>query len=490
MSSNKNSWQLNPHSIRFRLTALFVTILGITLIGFSVVLYSVFLRSSEKEFDTALFNHTVDVIQGIDINYFGDVSVNSGILSSGGKIFPFSIGKAFLQIMQPNGKVLAKSRTLDTKQLPLTQEDWTILYRDGISFHTLQGKELPTTGQERNSAYRLLNYMVRDRSEIRYILQIAVPMSFLEQECKGLAAFFLFAIPLTLVLATFGGLYLSGRALAPVSNIIEKAKSLSPTNLSERIPVPLIDDELRQLSLTLNELLNRLQKAFESQDRFIADASHQLKTPLAILRGELDLLKSRNRSPEEITEFIQSASQELDHLSRMVQDLLILARVDAGFSSLMIQRVRIDEIALETVSRLERLAQSKGIKIKFNLIGSSFEVDGDADLLQSMLNNLIENAIKFSHEHGSIEVCVQDSSQKDPDTLVVSVHDHGCGIPAEALAKVFDRFYRDQSSRSITRGVGLGLAIARRIAEAHRGILEVESTEHVGTIFRFLIKRF
>lgn len=189
----------------------------------------------------------------------------------------------------------------------------------------------------------------------------------------------------------------------PVAAIIDKANHLSASKLSERLPVPLANDEIRQLSLTLNRLLERLQRAFESQERFLADASHQLRTPLAIIRGELDVFKTRPRTQAEISEFLASGSQELEHLSKMVDDLLLLARVDSGAGTLVIEKIRVDEVLLEVSSRLEPIAKQKDIRIRFDLRPwisdknpNPFEITGDRDLVRSLFQSILENAIQHS----------------------------------------------------------------------------------------------
>jgi signal transduction histidine kinase len=482
-------------SIRLRLTSLFVVIFGLTLIAFSALVYRVFTQNLQSEFDADLFNHALDVVQGIEVDIFGNVQVSPDVLSAGGKIFPFSVGSGFLQLSTLDGRIIARSRSLGKTELPYRADDLRLLQAQGAVFRTLRPNQLPLVlqGQSKKRAattdYRELIYLVQKGEGAPLLLQIAVPMTLVEEESRELITFFLILIPLTLILAAFGGFYLSRRALAPVSAMIDKAQGLSPSRLSERIPVPPAQDEIRQLSLTLNGLLDRLQQAFLSQERFVADASHQLKTPLAILRGELDLLRKREPTREETQAFLSSASQELEYLSRMVEDLLLLARVDAGEAALEIRPVRLDEVALEAISRLQPLARVRNVAIRFDLDVEhgepEFEVQGDPDLLQSLLQSLIENAIKYSP---SVDVKVSSEA----DWVWVRVRDEGPGIPAEDLTRIFERFYRvgtQPKGDSRPGGTGLGLAIAKRIAEVHHGILLAESELGKGSVFSFGMKR-
>lgn len=477
--------------IRVRLTALFVAIFGITLIIFSLIVHRVFTQNLQGEFDADLFNHALDVAQGIEVDVFGNVAVSPDVLSSGGKIFPFSAGSAFLQLSTLDGRIIARSRSLGKAELPHSAADLRMLKAQGAVFRTLEQKEfavlVPAVRKKATQAkHRLLTYLVLKGEGVMFVLQIAVPLTLVDEESRGLIAFFMVLIPLTLIVAAFGGLYLSRRALAPVAAMIDKARSLSPERLSERIPVPGTQDEIRQLALTLNGLLDRLQQAFESQERFVADASHQLKTPLAILRGELDLLRNRERPREETDQFLGSAAQELDYLSRMVEDLLLLARVDAGEAAIAAGEVRLDELALEAVSRLKPLAVARNVSVRFDLDCEHGEPDyvvrGDPDLLRSLLQSLVENAIKYSPT-------VQVTVSSEADWVWVRIKDEGPGIPADDLPRVFERFYRAHSQPKGTGGTGLGLAIAKRISEVHHGLLLAESELGRGSQFSFGLKR-
>lgn len=467
--------RLAHRSIRFRLTALYVLIFGSTLVAFSALFYRSFVNTHETEFDTALYNHAVDVTGAIKVNIFGDLSVEPGILLEGGKIFPFSIGRSFVQIRNSTGEIIAQSRSDEKFKLPLTDGEMNLLRTKRALFRDVSAG---------GTRYRMISYVFKKTAN-PFVLQLAVPMVLLEKEREALLTFLLISIPLILILATISGWHLSQRALAPVSKIIEKANRISAAQLTERVPIPEVEDEIKQLAVTLNNLLDRLQVAFESQERFIADASHQLKTPMAILRGELDLMKSKARSPEEVDSFIQSASQEVDYLSRMVEDLLLLARVSAGHAALSIGKVRLDEITLEAVSRLEAFAKLRDIKLKLNLEGTDFESQGDPELLQAMIGNLIDNAIKFSPDESNVRVKVREEGE----FIQVAVSDEGPGISDEAKKRIFERFFRAESLKEKTSGMGLGLSIAQRIADVHHGRISVTNNAGQGATFSAEIKK-
>jgi signal transduction histidine kinase len=480
------------YSIRLRLTVLYLALLGLTLAVFCTVLLKLFVRNHQQEFDFALYNHAVDVAQSITVDFFGDFVFTPNALLAKEKVFPFSLGKSFAQVLSPEGQIVARSANLGAESLPLPNEDWQALFRRGHVYRTLAPEDLgKIKGAIPFENYRQIIFMVR-RGKPLYILQIAVPMTLLDREKKDLIEFFLIGIPISLIFAGIAGFYLAGNALSPVRNLIKKAAKLNPSNLSERLPEPTTEDEIRMLTVTLNGLLGRIEKAFESQEHFIADASHQLKTPLAILRGELDVFRSKDRAPEEIKSFLESASQELEHLSRLVDDLLTLAKIDAGAGSLLLIKVRLDEILLETVARFEVLAKRKHISIRFNLEDKTsdiddhnFEIRGDPDLLQSMFRNLVDNAIKYSPENSAVEVTLVN----DKDFITASIKDFGAPIPPEMKERLFQRFERGYLRVGGANGTGLGLTIAKRIAEMHSGnVLILQEKDH-GKSFAVAMKK-
>jgi signal transduction histidine kinase len=338
----------------------------------------------------------------------------------------------------------------------------------------------------------MITYLAREQGRRPFILQIAVPMKLMEREEDSLFLFFLMGIPVTLLLAGVGGLYLANKALEPVRGVIAKAEQLNPSNLSERLPEHETDDEIRQLTVTLNNLLGRIERAFESHEHFIADASHQLKTPLAILRGELDVFRSKDRSAEEMNAFAESASQELRHMSRLMDDLLLLAKMEAGSGSLTVRDVRLDEIVMEVISRFEVLARKKNVAIKLNLEdltagaqSDDFIVKGDADLLQSMFRNLVDNAIKYSPEGSPVEVRVINEAYR----VITQIHDLGPEITDTEAARIFRRYERGNLLVSKVSGTGLGLPIARRIAEMHGGNISISLDNPPGKAFQVEMKK-
>jgi signal transduction histidine kinase len=476
------------------LIGFFVLIFGTTLLVFSTLLYQVFVQNHQKQFDDALFNYTVDIAYSIDLDLFGELRLSPNVLKQSEKSFPFALGETFIQLRAYTGRNLARSKNLGRGSLPLSKWDLKNTMERKSTLITLSTRDATRLGLPARQ-YRLIDYLIEKSPGYGLILQVAAPMLLLSREKQGLITFFGFSIPFILIVAVLGGLYVANRALAPVNAIIDKTRNLSAHQLSERVPVPPTNDEIRELAKTLNGLLNRLEQAFQSHESFIADASHQMKTPLAILRGELDLMRSRPRSPEEVQQFLASASEEVGYLSRIIEELLLLARIDAGAASLQLRDVRVDEVVLDCVARIERLAGARGVKISLNLIENeggerTFVAQADPDLIRSLVETLVDNAIKYSPQQGGV---VTVNLKNTAATVEIEVRDQGEGISADALPRIFERFYRAEANAEGKPegkpGAGLGLAIAKRIAEVHYGSIHVESVPGQGASFRVSLKK-
>jgi two-component system OmpR family sensor kinase len=294
---------------------------------------------------------------------------------------------------------------------------------------------------------------------------------------------FLWAIPVALILASAGGYFLARQSLAPVAAMALQAQNISASNLQKRLEVVNKRDELGQLAESFNQLLERLDKSFERQQRFIADASHELRTPVAILRGESEVTLSRDdRSPAEYRESLAILHGESHRLSRIIEDLFTLTRADAGEYRLELREHYLDELVTDVLHRARSLAISKNISLVASVI-PDLPITADEALLRRMLLNLIENSIKYTATGGTISVgCHPQGSE-----FVLSITDTGEGIPGELQQKIFDRFFRADKARSRSEGelggAGLGLSIARWIAEAHRGRLELSRSDTTGSTF-------
>jgi len=294
----------------------------------------------------------------------------------------------------------------------------------------------------------------------------------------------LITIPIALLVASLGGYLLARKSLAPVVRMSAKARAIGATNLSERIDVVNERDELGELAATLNELLERLDHSFAAQRRFMADASHELRSPVAILQGELDVTLSRtDRDAADYRESLEVMRRSVRRLTRIVRDLFLLARSDAGEVPLKRDPVRLGDVVAQTVRAFRTVAAERQVALVAEC-EEEVMVRGDEDLLQRMTGNLIENAIKYTL--AGTEVLIRCSGTGDEARI--EVHDRGAGVPRDLKERVFERFFRVDPARSTTTsadgsGAGLGLPIARWIAEVHGGTLWLEKSDASGSAF-------
>lgn len=290
-------------------------------------------------------------------------------------------------------------------------------------------------------------------------------------------------IPLLLLLSTFGGYLLARKSLQPVAVMTERAAQISASTLHERLPVANPSDELGRLARVLNDLLARVGTAFENQRQFMADASHELRTPVAIVRGEAELALSRDdRSADELRAALSAVREETLALQRIVEDLFLLARAHAGERFVAPSEMYLGELSGECVRAVRTLAARKHITARYQ--GSDeLPMSGDEALLKRLLLNLLDNAIKYTPVGGSVTL----ATNVEHGTYVIEVSDTGGGVPPEARARVFDRFYRAQRAREageLASGAGLGLAIAQWIVHAHGGTLLLKKSDESGSVFR------
>jgi len=294
-------------------------------------------------------------------------------------------------------------------------------------------------------------------------------------------------IPLAVLLAGLSGYFLARRSLSPVVAMSSQAGRIGAENLHSRLVVRNTKDELGHLAQSFNQLLDRLDESFEHQRRFVADASHELRTPVAILSGEAEVALSKSgRTPEEYRESLEILRKEAIRLRQIVENLFTLTRADIGQYPLTPAKFYLDELAADSVRNFRALAQAKQIMLQCEA-APELLITADESLLRRMFVNLLDNAIKYTPKGGTVAV----SCSRSDSFYSVSISDNGPGIPPELQPRIFERFFRVEKSRpnleTATGGAGLGLAICKWIAEAHQGRLELTRSDATGSTFTFFI---
>lgn len=468
---------LKSLSIRIRLTALFVILFGTTTIFFSWAVYYSLNDSLLQDFDNALYNYSLDVSRNIEFGLSDDLLFTV----DNDKIFPFSSGTALFLVRHHSGTVLMQEGNFGNLNFPYEKEIKQINDGADSSYTTLDDlKGLPDAEAD---SYRLITFPLSDMAPSTFFLQIAVPMTTFEVQLDRLTRIITFGLPTLLFLAVLLGLYFSSRALRPVQELIQNTNKIGVTNLTDRVPLPQSLDEIRTLAETQNLMLDRIQTSFQSQEKFIADASHQLLTPLTILRGEIEFKLKDSAASEQ--GFLKSLLQETDNLSKIVKDMLLLARIDAGNETANFQAVDVSEVLFDVIARVQRNCAEKGIQIKIEIKQNSEQknIRGEPDLLFNMFYNILENAIKYSQEKQNIYVVIT----WDSNSSTVDIIDQGIGIPADKVTAIFDRFSRLNTSSS-TKGFGLGLSIAKKIADLHGFDLHLVPKKSKGAHFQIKMK--
>ncbi len=295
---------------------------------------------------------------------------------------------------------------------------------------------------------------------------------------KNLRVMMTALVPLIVLLTGAFGMFFARVALRPVASMARTIRQITAENLSLRLNPPGTRDEIRELADLFNAMLSRLEDSFMSERRFIQDVSHELKTPLTILKGELEVALKKARSAVEYTAILQSNLEETEKMSRIVSDLLTLARFDNR--EVKLERAPVDLKALleQAVKSLAGMAGAAGVEIQLAPGAEAIEVNGDQGQLSRLFLNLLDNAVKYSRQGGKVRVSVYAENGRP----AVKISDEGVGIPEGDLPHIFKRFYRADSSRS-SSGFGLGLAIAKSIADAHNAEIKAESRHGKGSVF-------
>jgi two-component system, OmpR family, heavy metal sensor histidine kinase CusS len=447
--------------IRVRLTAWYFAVLSVTLTVVGAFAYLA-LRTSIHE--------TVD--EELEIN-------TEGVQDLMHHKLPCRMGdlKRALQehsSLRPGGDLL---------QVSDAQGNW--LYRSAaMARYNVQGPFVLGTGSHSVRSAEIPLRVMTTRLQIKgeaYYIQMAFPMDDFYEAISRFRMVLFFALPLVLALASAGGYWMSGRALRPVDQITREAKSVRAHNLSSRLAVPSTGDELQRLSQTLNGMLERLEASFKRTTQFTADASHELRTPVALMRTTAELALRKNRSEEDYRQALSQILRELEKTSELIERLMFLARADSGTETVQLSKIDLREVVSETCRQGHILAEPKQIRFAEELQVSDCPIRGDPELLGRLFLILIDNAVKYTPPQGEIRV----SLHRDNGSVVGEIRDTGIGIDSADLPNIFERFYRADKARSrASGGLGLGLSIGRWIAEVHGGRIDVQSTLGHGSTFR------
>ncbi len=449
--------------IRARLTALYFAVLALSFVAFFWVSDLGFRRSIDATVDNASRTNLETVRRLVLTN--ASLPEQSKLREELSRLAALWANGALFEVADSNGNWTFRPQPFLRIFPPLPQSRDT-----GISFATTNLESLQ---------YRIALQRVAVNGEV-YEIHAAVPTEPFDQALDHFRLIEKEILPLLVLLASFLGYWLSGRSLAPVNRIIETAGLIGAQNLSSRLEVPKVRDELRSLTETLNAMLARIEASFKSITQFTADASHDLRTPVAVIRATAEITLRKPRSQEEYRRALSTILETSVDTSELLENLLTLARADAGAAGMEMRPLDLSAHVQKARERAALLGLEKALDVTATTPPDPVWVKADAIAVDRLLLILLDNAVKYSPSGGRCEIALSQSENH----AQITVRDSGAGIPETELNNIFDRFYRVDRVRSKnTGGAGLGLAIARWIAEMHGGTIAAESTVGSGSAF-------
>jgi heavy metal sensor kinase len=456
---------VRTRSIGFRLAAWYFLVFACGVAAFSVAAWFAMRASLFHAIDEALEDRVRGVqsfmdrqIASLSIPEIRDEFREHSVLGPGGDLF---------QVCDESGQLLYRSIPLEANKVPVALPGALA----GPRFETL-----PVQGH----VLRFYSQRISVNGK-GYTVQVAAPMDEALEALGWFRVMLAFATPLLLIAASAGGYWISARALAPVDEISRAAQRISIENLADRLQVPQTGDQLQRLSETLNAMLRRLEASVQRITQFTADASHELRAPVSLIRttAEVAVLK-RDRPAQEYLDALDEILEESERTSQVVDSLMLLARTDSGKE--MLERIPVDacSIVRSAAEQGERLARHHEVHFRLELPPVPIPIQADPEALRRALLILMDNAVKYTPRDGTVRVGLV----KKDGFAIASVSDTGIGIDPGDVSHVFDRFWRADKARSREQGgAGLGLSIAKWIVDVHSGSISVESQLGKGSVF-------
>ncbi len=465
---------MNPRSIHFRLIVWYAGVLLVVLLGFGAFTYTTLHFFINQVLRETLMHRAQQI---------GELLTEKAAIKDQGyvqreieKRYDPAANDRFVRVTHLDGSQLYLSNPPNDRSfVPVEVPVWT------ESTLTTASREITTAGASRLRVVMLRVPTVNGT----YAVEVGGSLASSDRVLHTLLLTLLGGLPVVLAVVIAGGYVLTKRALRPVQSLMQAAREITLHNLSRRLPALESGDEIARLSEVLNQMIVRLDEAFQNTTRFTADASHELRTPLTIFRGELEVLLSRTDLTAEVRPVLEGLLDEVERLGSIVESLLALARLDSGEAQR--QRTRLDLAGLveSTAEQMSLLAEDKHIEFACTA-ETPVEVLGDRTRLQQVVVNLLDNAVKYTPEGGKVWFGVRAEN----GTAIFEVSDNGPGVPALALPHLFERFFRADEVRSRTvDGAGLGLSIVQSICTAHGGSVSAENQSTGGCRFTVRLPR-
>jgi len=454
--------------LRARLAVSATVVFAVLIGALAVASYTVLARQLDADASARL----AELTEGLHgyLRFHDDVPSVEFDASDGDQVSFVQEATRYYQIYEAgSGRLLFQSSALAPLGLRMTPE------RVRGSMASLRPFDVATD----YGRLRVSNSLVPGAGATTYLLQVGVTLAPNDAALRRYRDLLLLGVPACLIVAGAGSWWLSAFALAPLIRLAGAAREIDVRTLERRLPIRGVDDELEDVTRAFNGVLERLDHAVGEMRQFSAALAHELRTPLAALRGEIELALGRLGTGDANRDHLASQIEEIDRLKRLIEQILTLARAEAGQIPLTFAALDAGELAAALVEQLEPVAQARGIALTCECAPGAV-VRGDGEWLRRLLINLLDNALKFTHEGGRVSVRVAPAG----DRVTIAVRDTGVGIASADRPHVFERFFRaDPSRSSSTEGTGLGLSLVQWIVERHGGSIGLESEVGSGTTF-------
>jgi heavy metal sensor kinase len=456
--------------IRWRLTLWYGLILTLILSVFSSGVYTYFRNSLQKSIDEKI--KSIGEILSSSMSE----SHNTSVFGNFERYLENVLGKRpkgkFIQVMDTSGKIGAKMNDIETEVLP-------------SSFKTLErvlnGEVVYETMERVKPRLRMVTIPIIENKEskkVTSIVQVGTSLEDFDETMKKLLIIMLISIPTSIGVSIVGGYFLAKKALRPVDQIRKAAVKITLSNLGEKIDIGGRRDELGRLARTFNEMISRLRDSFLRINQFSIDVSHELKTPLTILKGQTEVTLRKDRENEDYKSILKSNLEEINRMAEIIDDLLLLSKAETKEVKLNVEDVSLRDLIADVCMNVKIFADNKGIGLMIKEL-EDVKIKGDELKLRRMFLNIVENGIKYTQPGGKVDI----SSSINNGYVQIDIRDNGVGIAEDDIKFIFDRFYRGDKSRKRESGSGLGLSISKWIAEMHKGTIEVKSGLSEGSLF-------
>ncbi len=483
--------------IRVQLTLWYTLVSTLLMVIFGITFYTSTQQLLASSFDTALHLRAQQVAEGVTVhngkmivddvvNELPELDATAALIDVSGSdsLSPepdkHSSSSSDLNVSYPDRSIMVRVLDVHGKIIYSTASFSKISVSDDSVQDPLKG--CPWAGTVVNvhmQSIRLYSTMLTDKQHVVGVVQVAQSLAKLDASLQNILIGLLIVTPFVLLLSAFGSYWLAGRAFIPIHRLALTAREIGAKDLSQRVPVPQPKDEVQELSVIFNQMIGRLEQAFAQQRRFVADASHELRTPVAVIRSMTELAVSQPSDAEDNLLVLHEVNAESERLARLISDRFALARADEGQIKLDSEPVRLDLLAADVVSSLELLADERNITLQAGDLTVA-TVLGDAARLIQIIMSLVDNALTYTNTGGNVTLSVKASTS---DAYLI-VRDTGIGIAKNDIEHIFERFYRADPARSkAVGGSGLGLSIVDWLVHAHNGTVSVESEFGKGSTF-------